>query len=128
MEKVRLPNGEPPGGGSKIPSTASSTSSPEGVRNVTGEPTESPCSSAYSSSTTAPSRPSSAKTCCEPSIQSSVIASDAPSSTAVMNSFESKRRASAVRTLATASTRSASSTASAALVGIGEKLFCAVIA
>ena len=45
-------------------------------------------------------------------------------STAVRNSVLSKMRASAVRTLAIASTPGASAAASAALVGIGLKLFC----
>ena len=51
-----------------------------------------------------------------------------PGSTAVANSVSPKMRASPVRTLPTAVTPGASAAASAAAVGIGEKLFCAVIA
>ena len=76
----------------------------------------------------APSSPSVAKTACEPSTQSIEMTSRIPGSTAVANSVLSKMRASPVRTLPTAVTPGAFAAASAAAIGIGEKLFCAVIA
>ena len=57
-----------------------------------------------------------------------MITSPALGSTAVTNSVESKTRASPVRVLAIASTPGVFAAASAASIGIGEKLFCAVIA
>ena len=65
---------------------------------------------------------------CEPSTQSIEMTSRMPGSTAVANSVLPKMRASPVRTLPTAVTPGTSSTASEAAVGMGEKLFCAVIA
>ena len=65
---------------------------------------------------------------CEPSTQSIEMTSFIPGSTAVANSVESKTRTSPVRTLPIAVTPGACAAASAAEVGIGEKLFCAVIA
>ena len=73
-------------------------------------------------------RRASAKTSCEPSFHTSVSTFAVSRSTAVRNSVWSKMRASAVRTLAIASMPGASAAASAALVGIGQKLFWAVIA
>ena len=51
-----------------------------------------------------------------------------PGSTAVANSLLPKTRTSPVRTLPIAVTPGAFAAASAASVGMGEKLFCAVIA
>ena len=65
---------------------------------------------------------------CEPSFQSSVSTCPRPGRPRSTNSVVSKMRASPVRVLATASTPGAFAAASAASVGIGEKLFCAVIA
>ena len=74
-EMVTLPNGEPPVGGSKMPFTVNVFVVP--VTNVTGnvEPTFSWWSSAYPSSTNAPSSPSDDITSCEPSFQTSVTTS-----------------------------------------------------
>jgi hypothetical protein len=78
-------------------------------------------------STNAPFAPSVASVFCEPSTQSSVITSLAPGSTAVAKIVLSNTRASPVRTLPTAVTPGAFAAASAAEIGIGSKLFCAVI-
>ena len=111
-----------------MPFTCSCSVFPEGTWTATVEPTRRSWSSAKASSTNAPSAPSVASVCCEPSFHRSVSTWSASGSTAVTNSVLSKMRASPVRVLATASTPGTFATASAASVGIGEKLFCAVIA
>ena len=93
-----------------------------------GEPTFRSWSSAKPSSTKAPFAPSSENTACDPSFHSSATASAVFGVTAVTNVGFPYTRASPVRTLATDSTPLAFSAASAVLTGIGEKLFCAVIA
>ena len=67
-------------------------------------------------------------TSCEPSVQTSVITCGAPGVTAVVNSFLPNTSVSPVRTLPAAVTPGAFAAASPTETGIGEKLFCAVIA
>ena len=76
----------------------------------------------------APSAPSCENTACEPSFHSSWNIEPPGGLTAVAKKFLPNARASPVRTFATASTPGAFATALAAAIGIGSKLFCAVIA
>ena len=94
----------------------------------TGEPSSRSWSSANESSTNTPSSPSCEKTACEPSTQSMSMTCAIPGSTAVANSESPKTSASPVRTFPIAVTPGAFAAASAASIGIGEKLFSAVIA
>ncbi len=64
----------------------------------------------------------------EPAFQSISITSRMPGSTAVMKPASPLRSASPVRTFPTTITPGDLAAASAASIGIGEKLFCAVIA
>ena len=128
MDIVTFPNGEPPVGGSKMPFTTNDFVVPFANVTSTEEPTSRSWSSANESSTKMPSSPRLAKTSCEPSFQSSSITCAAPGSTAVENTLSPKTSVSPVRTLPIAVTPGAFAAASAASMGIGEKLFCAVMA
>ena len=127
-EMVILPNGEPPGGGSKMPLILNVMRWPSAKVTLTGEPTTRWCNFAYPLSTNAPSAPSVAIVACDPVIQSRWNIVLLGGLTAVANSFLPNAPTSPVRTFATASTIGFRAAASAAVGGIGVKLFCAVIA
>ena len=104
VETEISPNGEPPFGGSTIPSTWSWSSSPVGVSTVRGDPTASEWSSAYRLTRKAPSRPSSAGTLLEPLAQVMLITFVTFASTPVTTTVLPSTLASPERISDTAST------------------------
>ena len=101
---------------------------PDGTSTVTGEPTRRSWSVGVAVVDERAVRSECCEAACDPSFHSRVSTLSASGSTAVTNSVVPKMRASPVRVLAIASTPGAFAAASAASVGIGEKLFCAVMA
>ena len=128
VEIVTLPNGEPPVGGSKIPLTTNVSVAPFGNVQldrradvevvVVGVAVvdEHAVLAELGEDVLRAVLPVEPMTCA------------VPGSTAVAKIVSSKTRASPVRTLPITSTPGALAAASAASIGIGEKLFCAVIA
>ena len=127
-EIVTEPKGDPPVGGSKMAFTMNASVVPFANVTWTGEPSSRSWSSANESSTNTPFCPSCEKTSCDPSFQSIEMTCAMPGSTAVAKAVSSNTSTSPVRTLPIAVTPGAFAAASAASIGIGEKLFCAVIA
>ena len=111
-----------------MPFTSNSCREPSANVNGTGDPSSRWWLLAYPLSTKAPSSPRLARIAPEPSCHSRLNIWLAAGFTAVVLILFPNASASPARTFPTASTPGVFATASAAAIGIGEKLFCAVIA
>jgi hypothetical protein len=127
-EIVTGPNGDPPAGGLKMPATVSGSVLPVGVSRKNCDPLLRPWFFAKPSSTNAPDEPSVERTACDPSFQSRLMTVPIVGSTAVIVLAWPKTSPSPARTFAIDSSPGVFAAAFPALIGIGEKLFCAVIA
>ncbi len=120
-----MPNGEPPGGGLKMPTIRKVGFAPCGVSICTVEPFWRWWSFAYACEMKAPSFPSVSSVRAEPTSQFSLKTWLASGARAVNDSFDPRILASPARTPDTAITPGAVRAASSTLTGSGSKLFCA---
>ncbi len=129
LEIVTGPNGEPPGGGLKMPCTTNVRDAPLGTTARIGEPTLRSLSFAKVLSMNAPSAPRVSNVACPgPAIQFSFRTRLPPGVIAVRLWVAPNIRMSASRTPTTAVDTFAARIGFSVAIGIGSKLFCAVTA